>query len=1640
MSCKRSPNSGNGNNSKNTIVRNMMYDNIITLKNNKLITNDYEKFKQYESRIIDAVKSQHPMFYSSFNVTGGNTLNLFDLRTDSNVQDVGLSISKDVEKLSHFAEVNPVKMLDIFNETNNDNISLGINVTDGVINIIDIEGNKSKDFYEKIVKEYNNIKEVKSLENRIANNLRKEYGDSLLLKANENGIEVQSKNIEEDVSLKDIKNEAISYNNNLFAIEQNFSEENVSPTVEAESGIFESDKAATPKKKKRPNVSPSVYKNYRTYLENQIFELNKQIKNLRSKRKDLNTSQDYGKKKDDLENLTRQINTLITEQARLKKQFDSIPNNSSVEALYNNAHAEIDKLSEMLDSISPANVQSMEQRIMFMYSFVTGTNYGDNTNSPASLPRDPKLITEITALMHKFNRKSRSIIETVLNEDIVFNESVLNNDKFKDENGELLGDEIWSLFTSEEDINHFEKYLLGIGRASSHETLYPMFIKGVYEKNMVMEYSKANKLLDRLRNAVSGITDGKFDFIFERFESGARTGNIIDKYSHKWRKELSNYYKILKDNKLTPSEKYKRRIKWLKENAEVIDIRKLKFVKELFGDGNESIFSFSDEEMEAYEDELKQKLGAMYEVEMDRVHTWIDNYTSSSEILSNNAEKIKINPFSFLRKYYSRKPAAPMPVKNEDGKKETVYPDLTDVVFIPKTTKEFAPGIIENTGFYNEDFNRNIEGKPERIEYWKTLRNIYSNHINPTYDIGAMSYAKILKEFAENVDDSKGLGKVGTFMKESIQTFRSMFYEVGRGNKEDTGVVANYNDTSKQAIKDLMISLKTKERSEIELMASEIGLRNYSSLTLNQLIYEVASEVTLKNYSMDINKITAALVEQAAIHRARLNTLPIADIMFKAHSKIKGANGLERTKSIEKLKFYIDKVIKNRNDFFRGTKSVAGKEIKANWLEMLLNKFGELPFIKRKLEKGKFLHLLNNQERQLLKELQQAREKGHNDKVNDRFFFEGKTFSLRILSDGTKEYTEAFEEDGEKVFLKIDSKRYENYFQRMIQKKINDLGLDLNLSGIVQGMLKMLIFKSLGLNPIGGIFNRLEGKNTNLIMDMTGAYWTRGNAVKADSFLTFSNILHIAPERLSPDYLKKYRELEKFRTFLEKVRLIQDRKNPFERSNEMSKFSMEKYTNLYSWAVDNPEFKNQGTIILAILMDTKVKDINGNEVPIFNGSEMTIYEDSKDGMLRLKPEFRTEENIRNWENMEIANSVNANNQYYLTRLKMKDAISRTQGNYDDMDSIMASRNVLGQTFVLFKKWMFEHLMQRFESGENFNYYTGKKYPIGRYRMLLKSNPALMVSGAAGMLVSMGLGAGVLATGSIAGIASFFYIKNLFNGNKGIKEEANGISGLIKFTKAIAISALNYPIEAVFKKTIIDGAKYDGYGNTNLSEDEIGALRGMAKEIAVRLSYLALILLAKSLTWGADDDDDSDERKFHNFLDNQLNRGLASLEMYSHPLALKNDASVMSFMLYLDNLGKLTDAIAAGDDNKIYKYSMKALPLPNAINKTLAGDMLWEDDKEYDGGKTSWDILVMDYKTDGEITAKKEYEAKRSEIKADLTEQGLDEKEIRKKLGSKPKEMNFKEALGHLESEGHLPYPEKKPKGRPKGSKNKKKRE
>ena len=203
-----------------------------------------------------------------------------------------------------------------------------------------------------------------------------------------------------------------------------------------------------------------------------------------------------------------------------------------------------------------------------------------------------------------------------------------------------------------------------------------------------------------------------------------------------------------------------------------------------------------------------------------------------------------------------------------------------------------------------------------------------------------------------------------------------------------------------------------------------------------------------------------------------------------------------------------------------------------------------------------------------------------------------------------------------------------------------------------------------------------------------------------------------------------------------------------------------------------------------------------------------------------------------------------------------------------------------------------------------------------------------------------------------------------------------------------------------------------------------------------------MLLAKSLTWDDDDDDDSDKRKLHNFLDNELNTTINTLQSWTDPSALLSDASRSSFFLYCGNVQKLLKSIMLLNGGDASKYALKVSPVPSFFTHMVSkdGDLLmpWQSDYEYDKGKTYWDGFIKEMKGRGhEKWSKKEYNKIRKEKKAEMLEQGMSEKDIKKALGTKPKDMSYVEALEHMEN-GGLPEQEPKKKGRPKGSKNKKK--
>jgi len=1648
-------------NSRNVVMKGLFEKDLITAYKEidgitRIQVSDLNAFNSRNQRLYDSIRELQPSFISSFgSIHSTDPTSLFFDKVDGSPVQFEI---KDYmfERLSNFKMIGFDKIRDTLDGLSKVSVQAGNG-------FIEIRNHKvhgfSREEVDSIIKQYNRLakkddlflgeelKKSRNLVDKIAYRLFEAYDSSLILTANidsnslrvgnrntNNIIRVKTKNIESSRNLQEIKDEVA----NNKAKELNTEDNNKRSNDYNTDGILSDDNWDS---NSDPNITPPITDNYTEYtnyleallksVQKKKAELVKELKNPKNKNKT--------KTIDDL-------NKLITEEGKLQEYYNNAmdgENEKKVETLSN----ELDDLSHKLDVIDSGSIKNLGDRIDFLFGFITGTKYGSNENVEYAISENLELRSKVLSLMHKYNSKLNEISNKIIEEDVTYQHNVLNNIAFKRADGKIDQDKVNDLFKVKDDINFFEKNLLGVSQTSTKESITPQILKSYLEKSMSHRTSEAIAYKDRLLAAIEkleakGITD--FSFIFEKFLSGARTGNIISKYTSEYRRKLYNYFNMEVDNNDYASY-YSKKIQWLKANADVIDFRKIKAFKDLYGKNYPNEFIFSDQEMEEYENNLRKQLGKVYDKEIDKVNSWIENYELTKQNYESKYEAERNNPFVFLRSYFGDSPTTAATF-NGTGGISSIFPNLNNIVFVPRKT--FTEGydfngeeITSDTGYYNKDFDK-IEQSDEMFEYWSVLEDIYSQYINPTYDISGMSFAKIQKEFFEKASDAKGASKAGTLISKGIQAYREYFYEVGVGNKKDKGIVENYSDKTKQEIKALSSALKAKSVDELKSMARDLGLTIPNNITPEQLVHEIASEMTLRNYSSDINKITGALIDMVALQKAREDTLPVANILLEKHKKTVGESERERKNSIEKLEHYINKVIKNEHEHARGTEQLIGKEIKTpGWIEMLLDKLGVIGWLKNKVEKNRFFYLYSDSERQLLKELQSAREKGHNSNISDSFYQDGIRYELIVDENGGR-YFGSYKDKhtGQDKIIDVSPEQYEEAYQRNIEEKIQSLGIDLNSAGIIQGILKTIIFKGLGLNPIGGIRNRMEGKNTNLIMDMTGYYWTKGNIRYAHNFLAFANMLHIMPDRISPQHMGRYKQLKIFRSLVEKMRIVQDRKNPLERNIEQSKFSMEKYTNVFSWAVDNPEFKNQGSVVLAILMDTKIENNKGELVPIFDGSKFTVFEETKDGSLRLKEEFRSEENIRNWENMEVGFNEDDNNQFFLTRNKMKTAISRTQGNYDDMDTILASRTTWGQVLMMFKKWMPEHFMQRFASGENFDLFTGKKQMMGRYRAAWNNNPALAVTGLSSILVGLGLGAGALTVGGITGIVAFKFIHNMMGGNKGIMEEANNIGGLVAFTKSILISTLNYPLELINIKTGIP-SNYDGYSKLNLTEEEIGTLRSLAKEIAVKLTWLSIMLLAKALTWD-DDDDDSDKRKLHNFLDNELNTTINTLQSWTDPNALKDDISRSSFAMYCGNVQNLLKSVMLLNGGDASKYALKVSPLPSFFTHMVSkeGDLLmpWQNDYEYDKGKTYWDGFIKEFKGRGhEKWSKKEYNKIRKEKKAEMLEQGLSEKEIKEALGTKPKDMSYVEALDYMEN-GGLPEQEPKKKGRPKGSKNKKK--
>lgn len=1309
------------------------------------------------------------------------------------------------------------------------------------------------------------------------------------------------------------------------------------------------------------------------------------------------------------------------------------------ENLYIAIEQDVDRLTTDLQRVNDFTLKDIKDRRDFIWEFVHGTTFDEQVPSGRfeGLPDSEstrKIKAKLDALKDAYNVSTEQFIQNSIETDIMY-QTLKDNikadvNKTKAEIEETLD----NLFTTINDISYMDKYALGVNQSFHWDTLYPQLMSSKLEYELHKEQTVINRLKQALKSIVGNEKD--IDFVRERDENGNLTGNILDVYTKVWSdtqlaiSKLAQRYRFQSE----PSKKrnaYNQFISTVKANADFIDVRKLSVIKNNYAQqpGFNKYFKFSDAQMEQYENELISKIGE------DKFNTIVQNAINQVE----NYLEIRDNPANSKKIQYIESMnilAFSEAIEDPNNPENLIYfqqpsgntysvrfSDLETLSYVPKeflaTDYNAATGAVETvpSGFYSETFTKLTDREKEILSAYREAA-LYVNETYNLHNFDVLTYPKVMQEFKEQTAINFKNKKYSKIVKDFTQEYKKYFFETGRFSVPGKKVKENYQDNSKSEI---------AEKAKMYII---------KGVDPEQAFTQARQEI-LSKYSQDTLRDMEAMLELSAHQRARENAEPVIASYMEAFKQIKASSKdqvKERRRAHEKVQNWIDRRIYGEEEKERGSGSVVDKAwLSTPGVQKFFKKMGEVPVLGKVIGE-KTPRLLNEVEKDLYEELLELRKKGYQADTfsftNDDVKYETKMIQTRdkvgnIIS--TKQIYEISDIGGRK---KITKEEFDEEFQKWVEQKISNLGLDLTTSGIIQGIMKTTILKGLGFNFLSGIFNRLEGKNSLLIMDKTGSFWSIGNAEKANSHMNLFNTFKIA-SRLIPDSLQnKHNQVKGIKNYLELMNIIQDKKNVFESNAESSKYDFG--VGIFALSVDNPEVKNQGTIALAMAMDHMVTirqgPAAGTKVPLYTEDGQFSVFDLIDDQLVLKDEFK-----------DPARGINdiydflGTDEIFQLKQKTRQAISKSQGNYDPNDTMYMTKNIYGRVLSVFTKWRYEHLMQRFSPGKGYDLTFGKERAKGRYVHLLDSSGALVAGGAVAAGITFGFGLPIVGGMAAVGVTKLVirkFFKDTYAGE--IERETAFVTEFTATLISILLETLNYPLRLVNvngKYKIL--GKVDPFKelkqNNHMTEEQANNIAACTRELAIMLVWLNILLAFKALTWDDDDDKDSDRRRFHNFGDNQINRIVNSMLSYSNPLYLYKDTTRFAV---LEQAMKTLDVMSmlAGNEKQLNKFPRNLLdvtPLPRVLYKD---GLPWHDKVQFDNMPSEkfnysvWsDHFIRSFGDKEKFDTYRD--KKKQEIVEELEAQGLEgddlaralRRRLRKERLTKARDMSYDEVIEELES-------------------------
>lgn len=639
------------------------------------------------------------------------------------------------------------------------------------------------------------------------------------------------------------------------------------------------------------------------------------------------------------------------------------------------------------------------------------------------------------------------------------------------------------------------------------------------------------------------------------------------------------------------------------------------------------------------------------------------------------------------------------------------------------------------------------------------------------------------------------------------------------------------------SIANLNVSSSEIESGDLTKFKERFG----ESVPIGRLLIDAATHEIVQDQSADLSKIIKYSVNMTMLYSARTEALPLINIMKEYYESIKApeTNNLNEPmlKNVREFTSMLSKIKgKGKGDkdkvVMKGYRNRAIKRFN-NWFDRVVLDNYE--------RKHVFVHGFDNRH---------------------------SLFSKKIYTRKEKKLLIKIEE-----MLEQEKNPERRAKLEMMAERLGGLRTG---TAIMEIFLRWVRFMFLGYNIKSGITNLSEGYASNIQLAAKGEDFPEEYIYEAYGIIQGSFLKNLSFGLVSTPGARKARIL------MDRYRFLVDSKNILQKS------SVKTYSNRFEWlssyAINQRvEYINQAVLMIAIMKDITIRG---------NGVVGNLW-DALDNKGNLKPEFRTEENIQNWEK-------NKGSLYQDFNSRVKNAILKGHGNYSDKLGMQIKSNILGAGFMMHKTWITQQLYWRF-AHEQDDIASGTKGFIGAYWGHNISS-GLLFGTVAGLTSGMGM-----VIGGIAGLGL-----GIYNMSKGRTSRVGLINETLTTIYVLVKKLLGMPINTLLRKKIIDttGKEIDNWvSEGGFTQQHANALKAAITDLAVQLALLASYMILKSLRWDEDEDEDEEggiwsswKRRTYFTMANRLMQMSEQASMYQNPLRiLETMTTENSIIIYLNNL-------------------------------------------------------------------------------------------------------------------------------------------